>query len=247
MSKRSGKRSVQYKTLSSSVVETIGHWIIDGTLKKGQRIVIKNIATELGVSEMPVREALKVLEAQGLVTSIPYRGTWVTQLSAHDIEELYMLRGILESKAAGLAVERITDEEIRELEHLAAKVEQAIANGDAMRYVAANQKFHLTLYAASGCVHLVSHIEMLWKTLAYYRLVYSTPFMIHHAVEEHTKYLDACRRHDVAYAEELARTTLQDHVEYLVSQLNVADVPWKDRSKGGDEREEVQKGPYVSG
>lgn len=209
-------KCMKVRTLSEAVMEQIGQWIFDGTLAKGQRIVLKKVADELGVSEMPVREALKMLEAQGLVESVPYRGAWVRELSPEDIEELYMLRELLESKAAEVAVMRMTPEELAHLEHLAQVVEESIDAGDSLWYFQANQEFHFAFYSASKLRHVCEHIRSIWRSLAYYRLVHSTPFMIEYAREEHEQYLDAARRRDPDKIKQLVSESLRQHAAVLV-------------------------------
>jgi DNA-binding GntR family transcriptional regulator len=211
----------EIKTMSTHVVNKIRNWICDGTLKEGQKIGLTDIAKRLGVSEMPVREAIKMLVAQGLLESFPYRGTWVKALSVEDIQELYMLRELLESQALFFAIARINSKEISELKKLAAEVEAAINNNDMLGYFEKNQIFHFRLYAASRQKQLCSLISTVWTNLAYYRLIYFRARVSQYAaVNEHQAYIQACENRDYKAAQEVLKNALGNHLNELLNNQN---------------------------
>ena len=104
-----------YKPLREVVSETLRQAIQDGVLKPGERLMEIPLAEELGVSRTPIREAIRKLELEGFVVMVPRRGTYVANISLKDITQVFEIRSALEELAAGLAAERITEEEIETL------------------------------------------------------------------------------------------------------------------------------------
>ena len=107
------------------------------------------LADEMGVSRTPVREAIRKLELEGFVVMIPRRGTYVADISIKDITEIYEIRISLDILAAGLAAERITDEELEQLNGYLIEIGQHIANNDMDKIVEVDTAFHDMLYTAS--------------------------------------------------------------------------------------------------
>ena len=107
-----------YQPLREVVCETLREAIISGVLRPGERLMEIQLAEELGVSRTPVREAIRKLELEGFVIMIPRRGTYVADLSIKDINEVFEVRSALDSLANGLAAERITEEELEQMERL---------------------------------------------------------------------------------------------------------------------------------
>lgn len=202
----------RYQRLSEMVAQQIIEWIANGTLKAGQRLTTEDLASKLGVSRSPVREALRVLEAGGYLESAPYRGTWVKQLTPQEIEEVYMLREMLEGKAAYFAAQRITPREIEQLERLNLAIAECIEKGDRARQQELNQEFHFTLYAASGKPRLCQLIKSLWDGIAYYRLLYSkSKAKGEQTYREHQEFIEACKARDAEGLQRLVRATIHRH------------------------------------
>ena len=107
-----------YRPLREVVSEALREAIIDGALKPGERLMEIQLADELGVSRTPIREAIRRLELEGFLIMVPRRGTYVADLSIKDINEVFEIRTALDVLAAGLAAERITEEELEKLERL---------------------------------------------------------------------------------------------------------------------------------
>ena len=138
-----------YKPLRELVCENIRQAIIDGTFSPGERLMEIQLADEMGVSRTPVREAIRKLELEGFVVMIPRRGTYVADISIKDITEIYEIRISLDILAAGLAAERITDEELEQLNGYLIEIGQHIANNDMDKIVEVDTAFHDMLYTAS--------------------------------------------------------------------------------------------------
>lgn len=148
---------------SARVSEAIRRAIFAGQLKPGHKIAQDVLAEQLGVSRMPIREALMQLAAEGLVTLEPRRGAWVAPLTLETIEEAYGLRGWLEPKAVELSVPRLTVDDIERLSHQVVTMTDAENDNDAQRFVATNREFHQTLRTRCAWSKLNGIVDMLWN------------------------------------------------------------------------------------
>ncbi len=176
-------------TAQDLVLTSMREAILTAALPPGTRLRQEKLAEAFGTSRIPVREALRALEYEGLVTSLPYRGFTVTELDADDIEEVYDLRVLLESHAVRLAVPLITDEDLAALERLYAEMRDA-EQGD--QQLAARERFYIRLYSISGRPRLVSLIARLRKEVAR-SLRWPT---LQHAPEHHEQFFEAIRSGD---------------------------------------------------
>ena len=183
-------------TLQHRVTTKLRAAIIKGELKNGTRLVQEEWAEKLGVSRMPIREALRQLEFEGLVKIEPRRGAIVTSVSIEDIEEIYQLRAILEGIAAQRSLPLLEKEDIEELEKLVDQMVRLKADDDDVElYMQLNARFHQVL--KSGCpwtrIHMM--IDMLWKGIPAY-----TPSVLSNHLEkshrEHTMILECVKNND---------------------------------------------------
>ena len=124
--------------------------IVSGVLRPGDRLVERELADDLGVSRVPVREAIRTLASEGFVTTTSPRRTVVRQLSKVDVDELFDVRAALETLASGLAAEKATPADLRSLARLLAAAGKATATGKADRITAANTEFHDEIVAIAG-------------------------------------------------------------------------------------------------
>ncbi|WP_017237831.1 GntR family transcriptional regulator [Streptomyces sp. SS] len=185
------------QTAQQFVLEELRRAITTGELKPGDQIVQEALAARFEVSRVPLREALKALEAEGLVVHHIHRGYFVAELSLADLEEIYRIRELLETEAVRLAVRRLPDGTLAALERVQDEVERAADAGDVPGMAAANRRFHFTLIEASGMPRLVRLITTLWDSTDAYRSLYytDTPHR-EQAVDEHRAVLAALRRND---------------------------------------------------
>ncbi|WP_399684328.1 GntR family transcriptional regulator [Xenophilus sp.] len=137
------------RALYEEVAEQLRQRIFSRELEPGSWIDELKIAEEFGISRTPLREALKVLAAEGLVTMKVRRGAYVTEVSERDLADVYHLLALLESDAAGVAAERATPQQIDELKALHAELEAAARPGrvDREHFFAVNERFHMRLLA----------------------------------------------------------------------------------------------------
>ena len=137
------------RALYEEVAELLRQRIFSRELEPGSWIDELKLAEEYGISRTPLREALKVLAAEGLVTMKVRRGAYVTEVSEKDLADVYHLLSLLESDAAGVVAERASDAELAELDALHAELEAAAAPGqvDRENFFAINERFHMRLLA----------------------------------------------------------------------------------------------------
>ena len=138
-----------HKSLRSAALAAIREAILCGQLRPGQHLVESDLAEQMGISRAPIREALRQLETEGLVVSLPHRGTFVTQLSVQDVWEIYTLRAAVEGLAARLMAQNATAEEIAHLEESVAQMEQSAQAGDLELLARQDMAFHEYLCRAA--------------------------------------------------------------------------------------------------
>jgi DNA-binding GntR family transcriptional regulator len=203
-------------TAQQFVLRELRRAITSGELKPGAPIRQDVLADRLGVSRLPLREALKTLEGESLVVHEPHRGYFVAELSLADLREVYCIRGILEAEAVRRAVGRMDAAAFDELEAAQREVEAEAAAGDVVAMAAANRRFHFSLYEAAGMPRLLKLIATLWDTTDAYRsLYYADPGNRDHVLHEHHAVLDAVR---TGAAEEAVRL-LDEHRAHAVASL----------------------------
>jgi DNA-binding GntR family transcriptional regulator len=200
------------RILSEHVAVQLREAIINDQLKPGQRIVEREIAEAMQTSRGPVRDALLLLEKEGLVVRYPHRGTFVTELSLEDAEEIYTLRQAIESLAVEYALQRATPEDLdgldEQVQKMAAEVEAGYDLGKATEL---DLEFHRTLCRISGHRRLLEAWEALSAQTRVLLLTHrrrNPRDFTERAVEWHRSLVQAIRLGDV----ELAREELQKHL-----------------------------------
>lgn len=186
-------------TAQQAAVGWLRRAIAGGDLAPGDRIGQDAVAAQIGVSLIPVREALRALESEGLVTYVARKGYAVTELDLADLEEIYHLRGLLERDAVERGLPQATDEDLDELEEAAEACRLAAGEHDVPAELAANRRFHFLLYGLAGSDQQLRLIRLLWDgTEAYRAMYYGTPGGEEDADAAHRAILAAARAHDVA-------------------------------------------------
>lgn len=199
-----------YKPLRELVLDAIREAIINGTLKPRERLMEIQLAEELGVSRTPIREALRKLELEGFIVMVPRKGAYVADISFKDIADVFEIRAALEGLAAGLAAERITDEELEDMERLLAEKADAIARQDMEQLVSVDTLFHEAIYRASRNERLTNIINNLREQIQRYRSTsLAFPGRMKQSLEEHRNIVEAIQSRDT----QLARQVAQEHIE----------------------------------
>lgn len=217
-----------YKPLRELVFESLREAIISGQLSPGERMMEIQLAEEMGVSRTPVREAIRKLELEGLVVMIPRKGAYVSGLSLKDVADVFEIRGALEGLAAELAADRITDEELENLERYLVKISEDIEQGDLSRVVETDTDFHTLLYQASRNNRLSQIINNLREQIQRFRTTsLSLPGRMKVALEEHRKIVEAISSRDGELARKLAKEHIENAENSLMSMIR------KDTNFGG--------------
>ncbi len=201
--------------LRASIKDVILQRIVSGEYPPGARLVETRIAQELGVSQAPVREALRDLEQLGCVIHEPFRGCSVKAFSVDELLEAFPVRAALEALAARLAAESMTEEELLLLAELLERMRDAARRGDAHDQSQANASFHATIVRAARN----SLLERQWSFLEPYSRTYLTvsqPGLDLQALSErHVPILDALRARDGDAAAEAMEKHLLDAADLL--------------------------------
>lgn len=198
------------RPLRELVFEALREAIVNGTLAPGERLMEVQLAEELGVSRTPVREAIRRLELEGYVVMVPRKGAYVASMSAKDVADVFEIRAALEGLAAELAAERITEEELEELERKLHYVALRVEQGDLERLVEADTEFHDLLYRASRNQRLVQILGNLREQIQRFRAAsLATPGRMQETLEEHKKIVEAVAERNGA----LARRLAEEHIE----------------------------------
>lgn len=194
---------LQRDTLPMQVLNKLMDWIMDGKLKMGEKLNTEELARQLGVSRMPIREALKSLEKVGLAESIPYVGVKLVSLEQEDVLQIYLMRQLLEPLAAGEACKKITEEQIHELEEIHKEYIPIVEADeiDAKKLYLQNRKFHFAIYSISEMDRVCAMIESLWDTLSFFKLIYGRDVIKNtngakNMIAEHQGYIDALKDRD---------------------------------------------------
>jgi DNA-binding GntR family transcriptional regulator len=175
--------------------------ILSGQIAPGERIRQEEVAARLGTSRLPVREALRMLESEGLTEHTANKGARVPALDRHELDVLYQMRERLEPLALTESIPHLTSGEIRDLEALA---ERIAADTDLTEFLVLDRAFHLGSYAGCGTEHLVATVTRMWNSTQPYRRVFMTlggpdrRWIVDH---EHRLILDAIKRADSVDAE----------------------------------------------
>jgi len=198
------------------VLVELRRFIATGILHPGQKIVQDALAAELGVSRVPLREALKILEGEGQVTYAARRGYFVTELSLSDLIEVYRIREILEAEAVTIAVPQMTAHDIDQLEEAERDVRAAAEMADVIAMTAANRRLHFTLIDGCALPRLVWLIRLLWDATEVYRSVYYSGEHSRDLVNaEHLLLIAAVKAGDAS----TAVLVLTEHREHAVAAL----------------------------
>jgi DNA-binding GntR family transcriptional regulator len=151
----------RYRTLEEMVIDAVRKAILDGVFAPGQRLPQDQIAAALDVSRIPVRSALRWLESEGLVVFHPHRGATVSTLTADDVAEIYEIRARLEKFALQAACERVTPQDLAELEQLAEAVDRAHDHANSEDWYQARQTFYRRLYEVARVPRTAQLIDRL--------------------------------------------------------------------------------------
>lgn len=203
-------------SLSSRVFHTIRENILSGKYVTEEELKEKTIGEELGVSRTPVREALRQLELEGLVTIIPNKGAYVVGISQKDIRDIYEIRSRLEGLCASWAARNITKEQLDELEENIYLSDFHSAKGNSEQVVELDNKFHEILYNASASKEL-RHVLLDFHHYVQRvrKITLAVPERAIDSNKEHRKIVEALKARDAAQAEKLANVHMMNTIKNM--------------------------------
>lgn len=162
----------EYLPLRDVVFHTLRQAILKGELEPGERLMEIQLANRLGVSRTPIREAIRKLELEGLVLMIPRKGAEVAKISQKSLKDVLEVRRSLEELAIELACQRMTEDEIRELEDAQKAFAAAVEKGEAMSIAETDEHYHDIIYNGTGNIRLVQILNNLREQMYRFRLEY---------------------------------------------------------------------------
>ena len=205
-------------TKTALAVEALRSAILRGEIAQDQPLTVGRIAAQLGMSPTPVREAMRTLQAEGLLRHEPHHSVSVTQYTIKDIHDIFSLRAELESQAARLAVPRLSDDDLARLDTLRSEMERAAQRQDIERLNALNAEWHLLIYSAADSRVLLDVVRHLWKQFMW-EGNWITPDHATRSLAQHAVLLAAIRARDAELTDRLMREHIasgeQAAVEYL--------------------------------
>ncbi len=206
----------EYLPLRDVVFNTLRQAILRGELKPGERLMEIQLANKLGVSRTPVREALHKLEQEGLVLMIPRKGAEVADITEKSLRDVMDVRKALEELAVKRACEKITTEEMEELEAAGEEFKAALESRDVVEIAEADVSFHDVIYKAADNQKLVSLLNNLSEQMYRYRVEYLKDEKVFpRLIKEHDKIVDLIARRD----KEKAAEAMCEHIDNQIKSV----------------------------
>lgn len=208
--------------LRDVVFNTLRQAILTGELKPGERLMEVHLASRLGVSRTPIREAIRKLELEGLVTMIPRRGAEVAQITEKSMSDVLEVRRAMDALCAELACDRISDGELQELKAACEEFERVIKTKDVKQIAQADVKLHDIILQATGNQRLIQLVNNLSEQMYRYRFEYIKDFSQHERlVEEHRMIYEGLCKRDKEKASEAAKTHIDNQRKTIIHQIRL--------------------------
>ena len=198
---------VHHRTKTELALQVLRQQIRTGELEPGQRLRLNRLTRELGMSPTPIREALRLLQADGLVQYHPHQGIVVAESSPEETADIVRLRCLLEPLAIELVVPLLTSDQLRVLEDLHQKLLAAVDASHGSAISTSNASWHWAIYDACGSVHLRKFIRRLWDVYPW-RTMWALAGRAEESAREHERIMEAIALGDA----QLAADRLRDHI-----------------------------------
>ena len=210
----------EYLPLRDIVFQTLRKAILTGELSPGERLMETQLGEKLGVSRTPIREAIRKLELEGLVTIVPRKGAQVAQFTEKDIEDVLQVRATLEALAARLATKNMDDRAFLKLQLVIAEYEYAERERDIEVMIEKDVEFHETIFNASNNEKLIQLFNGLGEQIHRYRVAYLKNAEEGDMVRaEHEEILEALKNKDAERAADLSSKHIQTQCESIMKIL----------------------------
>lgn len=211
-----------FMPMRDMIYQYLRELIITRQLEPGSRLVEEDLGEKLHASRTPIREALRKLEQEGLITQHKGRGLAVGEISLDDAMDLYALCAVLEGYAARLTAMSVTEEELNQLHLLLEEMEFCIDRNEKERERILHRSFHMAIYKASKNKRLSKLLNDYNDYLQLFRSYYiSTPNTLHQTLEEHQQMVDAFQKRDGDLAERIARSHIQMAQQAFLAQWEI--------------------------
>lgn len=193
-----------YLPLRDVVFHTLREAILKGELKPGERLMELQLAAKLGVSRTPIREAIRMLELEGLAVTVPRKGAEVAKMTEKDMEDVLQIRRALDELAVGLACDNMTEEKLAELHEALIRFEESIETGDVKQIAQKDIEFHEVIYQTADNTKLVNLLNNLREQMYRYRVEYLKNDDVYPVlIEEHKKIYEGLKHKDKKMVVEL--------------------------------------------
>ncbi|HET9213433.1 MAG TPA: GntR family transcriptional regulator [Gaiellaceae bacterium] len=214
------------RTASVAAADLIRQAIVEGRVLPGQRLKEEELAQQLGISRTPIREALLVLQTEGLLEASPNRGATVRSYDVRDLEEMYELRALLEGHAARRAASRVGAEQLDVLRASCERFAALVGGADVPALVAENAVFHETILAAAGSERLSGMVrQVVALPLTYKSYVWYSPEQASASYHYHQQLVKALERGDGERAELVMCEHVFEARDVLVQHMTAAGSP----------------------
>lgn len=212
----------EFLPLRDVVFNTLRQAILTGELKPGERLMEIHLANKLGVSRTPIREAIRKLELEGLVTMIPRRGAEVAQITEKSMNDVLEVRRALDALCVELACDRITDEELESLKQACEGFEAAVRTKDVKKIAQADVALHDIIVRATGNQRLIQLVNNLSEQMYRYRFEYIKDSSQHETlIEEHRIIYQSIVRKDKETAAAAARTHIDNQEKAIIRRIRL--------------------------
>ena len=213
-----------YLPLRDEVFCTLRDLILKGELKPGDRLMEIHLADKLGVSRTPVREAIKMLEREGLALTIPRRGAQVARMTEKDLSDVLEVRKVLDELAVEKACKNINDEITARLRGAMDEFKKAVSEDDTKTIVEADEAFHRIIYEAADNPRLLSIVDNLKEQMYRFRFEYVREEKNYDKlIDEHQSIVDGLKRGDVHFVKKIMHTHLQNQIDAVRSIIRSYD------------------------
>ena len=203
-----------YLPLRDVVFNTLREAILKGDLKPGERLMELQLASKLGVSRTPIREAIRMLEQEGLAVTTPRKGAEVAKMTLKDMEDVLEIRDALDELAVRIACQKISDEQLKQLEDMKELFEKSTQTGNVKKIAEADVTFHDVIYEATGNPKLVTLLNNLREQVYRYRVEYiKFPKNYPTLIAEHEAILESLKNRDVKNAVEAMHVHVANQAE----------------------------------
>ncbi len=212
-----------HQSLQERTYKALRSALLDGKFPVGERIFEAEVAQQLGVSRVPVREAVRRLQQDGLLEVRPRSGIYVASVSPEEADDVYRIRAALEGAAASLAAERITASELTALRRLLQRERESKGNGRSRsqsQVVVRADEFHRAVHVYARSPRLYELLELIYAQVMHFRAItLSLPGRAETAVHGHQRLYDALSKHDGAQAERVMREHIDSARRLLLAHL----------------------------